>query len=459
MLTALTLTALVAQASSHREAPGSAIDPTADLTDFYAFVSPNDPSMIEFILNVNPLQDPSGGPNFHFFDDDVFYKINIDNEGDGLADVQFAIRFTTIYQYPEEFLYNLGDITNPANLNRIQTYAVYRLDDGVATPIFSGRNKGTVAPTNVGTQSNSMGGYDQFSASGGSLTSSHVISGGGYRAFAGPRQEGFFVDLGRTFDLLNVAGNDPGPNHNSLLGKNVSTIVLEVPAASLTKDGLPPTAGSNEVIATWATTERKRNLHLSTIEESLDEGTGAWTQVGRLGSPLVNEVVIPVGKKDIFNRSSVTGDLQFLSYVTDPILMIYLNAVLGIPDPGCFNAGLGVGCREDLVQVFLTGHPALGTEPAGYALGGPIPGEQGKFFGAFEALRLNMANPTSGYPNGRLPGDDVVDISLSAVAGLLINGTFLPDGVDSTGITYLNDFPWLGDPWMGDNHPVNVHDF
>jgi hypothetical protein len=458
MLTALALSTLLADASSHREAPAIALDPAADLTDVYAFVSPIDSTKIELIMNVNPLQDPGGGPNYHFFDDSVSYRFNIDNEGDGIADVQFIFSFTTTYQHPDEFLYNLGDITNAANLNRVQTYTLTRIDDGVQTQILKGAAPGIVAPTNVGTQSDPTGGYDPYSLTGGALTASYSKAKMGYKVFAGPRQEGFYVDLGRTFDLLNVAGIDPGANHNSLLGTNVSTIALEVPASTLTKDGLAPTAGSNEVIAVWATTMRKQRLTRSTISADLDVDSGAWVQVSRLGSPLVNEVVIPVGDKDAFNASQPTGDLQFLSYVTDPILMGYLTAVLGVPDPGCYNAGLGVGCREDLVQVFLTGHPALGTQPAGYALGGPIPGEN-KTFGAFEALRLNMAVAGSSYPNGRNVGDDVVDVSLSAVAGLLINGTFLPDGVSSTGITYLSQFPWLGDPWAGDNHPANVHDF
>ncbi len=177
--------------------------------------------------------------------------------------------------------------------------------------------------------------------------------------------------------------------------------------------------------------------------------------------PLVNEVVIPIMDKDRFNASQPVDDIQFAGYVLNPILMPYLTAVLGVPDPGCYSAGFGLGCREDLVQIFLTGHPAFGTEPAGFALGGAIPGSPGKFFAPFEALRLDLTNPTSGFPNGRMLGDDVVDVGLSVVAGYpLIDPTvFIPDGVDSTGLTYLDAFPFMGDPWMGDNHPMNVHDF
>ena len=161
--------------------------------------------------------------------------------------------------------------------------------------------------------------------------------------------------------------------------------------------------------------------------------------------------------KDVFNASPPDQDGQFLSYVTEPLLPIYMEAILGVPNPGPYSVGLGIGGREDLVWAFLTGIPGL-TQPAGFSLGAPIPGEPGKSFGAFEALRLNLTQPASSFPNGRAVGDDVVDIALSAMAGLLIDGTFIPDGVDSNGLSYLTTFPYLGDPWSGDDHPQGFHD-
>jgi len=448
--TIMLLSALSAHASSHREAPAIALDPSADLSDFYAFISPEDSDNAVLILNVNPLSDAGGGPNFHRFDDNVRYSFHVDNEGDGQEDISFHVQFETTYNYPEEFLYNLGDIANSANLNITQTYQVYREDDGQRVEIASG----SVAPANVGVASDPTGGYSPTTATPGSITADYTVSSGIYRTFAGPRQEMFYVDLERTFDLLNLAAGTP--NVNTLLGKNVHSIAIEVPIVTLTKDGLAPDpALQNEVIATWATTSRKRLTERTETGEQ--DNSGGWLQVARLGSPLVNEVVLPINDKDLFNGSHPSGDAQFLDHVTDPILPVYIEAILGVPNPVSHDEGLGIGGREDLVLAFLTGHPALGTMPGGYALGGAIPGEPGKVFGAFEALRVNLSTP-SGFPNGRLVEDDVTDVALSAMVGLLIDGSLLPDGVDATGLTALSTFPFLGDPWAGDDHPAAFHD-
>lgn len=446
----------LALASSHREAPSIALDPSADLTDFYMFRSPEDPSKVVFILNVNPLENPGGGPNFHRFDDNVLYEIKIDNEGDGLEDVVFQFRFHTSYPMSDTFLYNVGSVASSANLSTVQTYDVVRVDDGVASTLLTG---GTVAPINVGTQSVPAGGYNPEGSSPGSITTANIESHGGYRFFAGPRQEGFYVDLERTFDLLNLAGADGTSNTNTLLGFNVHSIAIEVPADALTKDGdAPSAAAENHVIAAWATTSRRA----VTVRRATGVDTasrGEWVQVARLGNPLVNEAVLPIAEKDIFNGSRPADDIQFLPWVQTPLLGAYMNAILGTSCPTEYDAGLGLGGREDLILAFLTGHPAVGNIPSGYALGGAIPGESGKTFGAFEAMRLNLEGTGLGFwPDGRAPADDVVDVALSAVCGFLIDGTFIPDGVDSTGLSYLSSFPYLGDPWAGDDHPVGYHD-
>lgn len=453
-LLALALMATNAHASSHREAPGIALDPAADLTDFYAFVSPEDPSKVVFILNVQPLEAPGGGPNFHRFDDDVFYKIHVDNEGDGLEDVTFGFQFHTYVEDDSTFLYNVGSVADPATLNVHQSMIAARWDDGVGTRIYARKtNPWMVAPANVGVVSVPAGGYAPESSTPGTLTQAAILVDGDTRIFAGPRQEGFYVDLERTFDLLNLGNPD---NTNTLLGYNVHSIAIEVPITSLTRDGMPAMSGSgNEVIAAWATTERRRTTNR--YSGGADISTGDWVQVARLGNPLVNEAVIGLGDKDRFNRSQPADDIQFLGYVTNPLLPVYMDLILGIPDPGPHDEGLGIGGREDLVLAFLTGHPALGTMPAGYSLGGAIPGEPGKVFGAYEALRMNLTT-SSGFPNGRFVSDDVTDVALSAMAGLLINGTTVSDGVDATGLHYLDTFPWLGDPWAGDDHPAGYHD-
>ncbi|HMV67411.1 MAG TPA: DUF4331 domain-containing protein [Myxococcota bacterium] len=460
---ALLLSSGPALASSHAEAPGVAQTPAVDPTDFYMFKNPNDPTKVVFILNVNPMIPAGAGPNFASFQDGALYEIHIDNEGDGLEDIRYGFRFTSDYAMPDTFLYNVGDITNPANRNHMQTYIAARWTRGapLSSPdrIFkTPGNPGRVAPANVGELSVPMGAYNPGGSTAGSLTTNHIYSAtfaeGTYRFFAGPRQEGFYVDLERTFDLLNVAHTD---NTNTLLGYNVMTIAIEVPLLSLTRDNRPPDpATNNHVIAAWATTSVPRTrIH---EDDGLgDTWTGPYVQVGRLGNPLVNEAVIPVGMKDVFNHRPPNEDAQFLSYVCNPLLPVYMNLLLGTPNPGTVDAGLGLQpCREDLVQAFLMGLPGL-NQPGGYALGGAIPGVPGKRYDAFDALRMNLSSAASGFPDGRAVGDDVVDVALSAMAGLLVDGTFVPDGVDATGLHYLNNFPFLGDPWSGDGHPQGFH--
>ncbi len=454
--------ASLAVASSHREAPAIAIDPTADISDFYMFKDPNDTSNLVFVLNVNPLEAPGGGPNFYRFDDNVLYEIKVDNEGDGAEDVVFQFQFETTYPDPSTFLYNVGSVADPANLHMIQTYTVTRLDDGVATSIGAG----TVAPINVGTQSTPVGGYAPNSSSPGSITAAHVVTAGSYALFAGPRQDDFYVDLERTFDMLNLVGADATLNQNTLIGYNVHAIAIELPAEMLTKDGnLPTEANQNNVIAAWATTSR-RAVTVRRAESGATVSRGEWVQVSRLGNPLVNEVMIPLRDKDIFNAAQPIDDGQFLAYVTDPLLVTYMNLLvapaLGITCPTEADLGVGVGGREDLVLAYLTGHPSVGNRAEGFALAGEIPGEPGKVFAPYEALRINLdAGHTSlgFWPDGRNIGDDVVDISLSAVCGYLIDGTtWVSDGVDSTGLGILSTFPFLGDPWAGDDHPNGGHE-
>jgi hypothetical protein len=462
MLSTLALLALPALASSHREAPAISLDPSADLSDFYSFVSPEDPSKVVFILNVNPLSAPGGGPNFHRFDDNVLYSINIDNEGDGEEDVVFNFQFETSYTNDafgfETFIYNIGDVADPANVYQKQSYTVTRVDDGVSSTVLTG---GSTAPINVGTQSGSAG-YNPEGSTPGAITTANIESSGDYRVFAGPRQEGFYVDLERTFDLLNLGGADGTANQNTLLGYNVHSIAIELPITAITKDRLAASsANQNSVVASWATTSRRA----VTVRRSTGVDTahrGGWVQVARLGNPLVNEVVLPVTQKDIFNAAHPRDDIQFLSYVQTSLLGAYMNVVLGTTCPTSFSAGLGLGGREDLILAFLTGHPTLGVLPDGFALGGAIPGESGKVFGAFEALRLNLEGDGFGqWPDGRYVEDDVTDTALQAVCGLLADsgeGAAVSDGVSSTGLHYLDTFPFLGDPWAGDDHPSGGHD-
>jgi hypothetical protein len=469
MLSALLLS--TAFASSHREAPAISLDPSADLTDIYMFEDPNDTDNLVLIWNVNPMSQPGGGPNFYRFDDNVLYTFNIDNEGDGEEDITFQWQFTTSYAALdvfglETFIYNIGAVGTAGSVYQTQTYTLTRVDDGVSSTILS---SGNVAPANVGTQSGSDG-YNPEGSTPGSVTTSYIESTGSYQAFCGPRQEGFYVDLERTFDLLNVAGADGTANQNTLLGLNVHSCAVSMPKSSITKDGLAPTeANENHVIAGWATTYR-RAVTVRRANGTDTKDRGAWVQVSRLGNPLVNEVVIPVQEKDNFNAAHPRDDMQFLSYVQSSTLASYMNVLLGTDaEADLVNAaeaayGLGLTGREDLIQTFLLGHPTLGTLPSGWALGGAIPGESGKVFAAFEALRINLDTGSTrfgAWPEGRRVADDVVDVALSGVAGYLIyldSAHFISDGVDSTGLAYLDTFPFLGDPWAGDDHPSGGHD-
>ncbi len=456
-------------ASSHREAPAISLDPTADITDFYMFNDPNDSSRVVFIMNVIPAELPGAGPNFYRFDDNVNYAINIDNEGDGEEDIVFNFQFSTTYSELDAFglptfLYNIGDVGTRSSLYQQQTYSVTRVDDGFSTSILSG---GEVAPTNVGTQGGA-GGYNPEGSTPGSITSAYVESAGAYEVFAGPRQEGFYVDLERTFDLLNVAGIDSGVNLNTLLGFNVHSIAISVPKTSVTKDGADATAANeNHVISAWATTSR-RAVTVRRANGTDSASRGEWVQVARLGNPLVNEVVIPTTMKDTFNASHPRDDIQYLSYVQDPTLAYYMELLLGTASPATLitdaeaTYALGLTGREDLIATFLTGNAALGHQASGWSLGGAIPGEAGKTFAAYEALRINLEGTGFGqWPDGRGVKDDVVDVALSGVAGYLIYldaAYYIQDGVDSTGLSYLDSFPYLGDPWAGDDHPVQSHD-
>ena len=454
MITSIALFATVsALASSHREAPAISLDPSADLSDFYLFISPTDPDKVVLIANVNPLEDPGGGPNFHRFDDNVLYEIHIDNEGDGLADISYQWRFTSEWTQPDTFLNNNCAITSAACLNLIQTYTVTQVKDGVSTVILK---SGTAAPTNVGVASDPGGvAYHPESATPGTMTTAHIASQGGNRFFAGPRQEGFYVDLENTFDLLNLGS---GGFNNTLLGKNVHSMAIEIPIVDVTLDGLTPATGTNNVIAAWATTSRRAAL----IRRSDGVGTvgrGNWVQVARLGNPLVNEVVLPISMKDTFNASNPVNDGQFLDPVQNLEMVDLMNGILGTNCPLTYDMGLPAPFdgRDDIVLAFLTGFPTINQWP-GFALGGPIPGEPAKNYAAFEALRLDLTGSFPVWPNGRNVGDDVVDTALSAVCGLLIDGTAIADGVDSTGLSYLSEFPFLGDPWHGNDHPNGGHD-
>jgi hypothetical protein len=441
--TGLLVSAPSASASSHREAPTITSDPVADNTDVYAFVSPDRPDTVTLIANYIPLEEPAGGPNFHKFGDDVSYQINVDNNGDARADVTYDFRFKTTIQNPNTFLYNTGPVTalDDPDLNVRQTYTVTETAKGRRT--WLGRNVPT-PPVNIGPRSTPN--YADLAAK--AITNLD----GGVKAFAGPRDDGFYVDLGSVFDLaglrpLNQAHAIPLPpakGEDGVSGYNVHTISLQVPIARLT-------AGGDPVVGVWATANRRSETTRS--RSGRVSSRNEWVQVSRLGNPLVNEVVIPMGKKDRFNATAPKDDGQFGGFVTDPELGRLIPALYpGVTVPPA--------PRNDLVSVFLTGVDGLNKPKQ------VTPSEQ---------LRLNTSIPpaarpnrlgvlggdTAGFPNGRRVGDDVVDIELRAVAGVL-NPQFnkspnniLGDGVDGNDLPYLASFPYLATPHQGYDH---LHD-
>lgn len=434
---------LVAQASSHREAPLITSDPKADATDLYAFVSPDRRDTVTLIANYYPFQEPNGGPNFYPFDDNVLYEIHVDNNGDAAADITYQFRFSTILANGNTSLQNLGPITSltDPDLNVRQVYTLTKVANGQSTVLGSNI---AVPPANVGPKSTPN--YE-------SLSNSAIQNLGGTQAFAGQVDDPFFVELGGVFDLLTIRklpGN-AGGGVDGLRGYNVNTLALQVPMTDLTKDGRRPNGAtdSDAVIGVWTTASRQSTRVLAGSNQSF---SGPWVQVSRLGAPLVNEVVIPLAQKDNFNASDPANDAQFANFVTDPELAKLLKALynVNVPPQGAFGSA---NQRDDLIAIFLTGISGL-TQPQNVK-----PSEE---------LRLNLgiapsSNPNrmgvlggdnQGYPNGRRLADDVTDISLRAVAGAaypLFHSSFtadavgvqLGDGVDYNDVPFRTTFPYM----------------
>ncbi len=412
------------RASSHREAPLISNDPQADNTDLYAFVSPDAPDTVTMIASFDPFEDPAGGPNFFRFGDNVLYEIKIDNNGDGVEDVTYQFRFTSQVTNPNTFLYATGPITalDAATRNMYQTYTVTRIENG--RTVFTAGPMRTMYD-NVGPAST-----PNYGGNGSGIYEFRQADGGVGRVFAGQTDDPFFLDL-RVFDLL-YGGNLSEAGTDSLAGFNVHSIAIQVPKNSL-KAGSP-------IVGVWSTASRPAT---TTRAAGSETSSGNFVQVSRLGMPLVNEVVIPVGQKDKWNGSIPSADGQFLSYVTDPEVPKLLQLVYGIQAPAT--------PRNDLVQVFLTGVPGL-NQPAGVK--------------ASEMLRLNtdilptasparlgvLAADTQGFPNGRRLTDDVVDITLQAAVGVLGGvRTALGDGVDRNDVAFRATFPYLAFPHSGGN--------
>jgi hypothetical protein len=458
--------------SSHREAPQIAKDPCADSTDLYAFVSPDDPSTVTLIANYVPLQLPPAGPNFYEFGDNVLYEINVDNNGDGVADVTYQFQFRTHLEDPDTFLYNTGQITSitDTSWNRKMFYSVTKITSEGSTVLAP---KLACPPCNVGVRS--IPKYAKLEAE-----AIHTLPGG-VTVFAGQRAEGFYVDLGSIFDLgalrpfqdLHLIPLPAAPGVNAPAILNVHSIAIQVPITDLTSNGKAPTSVDDPTatIGVWTTASRQEAI----IAANPAVEVGRWVQVSRLGNPLINEVIIPMGQKDMWNQSAPADDKQFASSYAQP----ELAGLLPVLYPHVFpRLAKLTAARADLEAILLTGIPA-----------GIVKGFQ-NYTGSTQAdlLRLNTAVPPStkpsllgllggdaaGFPNGRRVFDDVVSIELRAIAGLTYHlvdksykpdkaageiydienpATFTPAQLSQIGETYQSSFPYLTNPHNGFSTP------
>jgi hypothetical protein len=462
-------------ASSHREAPITALDHTADVTDWYAFVSFDHPDRVTMILNVDPFLEPSNGPNYFPFDPNVLYEMKVDNNRDGIEDITFQFRFKTEIRLPGVFTGFAGGIAGippitsldgpgSAGLSLRQTYTVTMVRDGMSTDLTDGQTLFAV-PSNVGPRT--MPNYQSLFNQG-----IYELSNG-VRVFAGTVDDPFFIDLGAAFDSLNfrmgVGGVlspqvDADDTHNyapdAVAGFNVNSIVLEVPITMLTVDGqLHPATDKNAVIGTYGATSRQHVTIRRKPAEMKENGNvvraeGPWRQVQREGNPLINELIIGTGSKDRFSVDDPEHDGQFANFFLDPLLA-HLFASLGIPVPSAPRTDL-----LPLVQYRAPICPGCSPQDAG-----PIA----------DLLRLNtgipptapgsqkrlgfLAGDNAGFPNGRRLNDDVVDIASRVVAGILADpvkfGTRIGDGVNINEVGYGTTFPYVQPAHSGrDSHHV-----
>ena len=481
----LGLLATPAAASSHREAPAITETPKVDGTDFYMFNSyeTGRGDFVTLIANYVPLQDSYGGPNYFTLDPDAVYRIHVDNDGDGGEDITFQFRVAQLLrdlkvpaggQNVSVPLVNIGQITGPgaAVQNVVETYtlAVIRgAVDGSGRTVEFARNADTGSPRfakpidNVGQKS--IPNYDVYAAG---FIQSFTVPGCGTnegRVFVGQRRESFAVNLGEIFDLVNIANplgaRDVEPN--LLEDKNVTTFALEVPAACLTR------GAANPVIGGWTTAALPRDRSLRndpTFKDPAFDG-GDLVQVSRLGMPLVNEVVIGLKDKNLFNAASPRGDAALATYVTNPTLPELLEILFGaagVRAPNNFP-------RTDLVAAFATGIQGVNFLSDG------APHEMLRLNTSIDAVPAATQNnlgalggDNAGFPNGRRPGDDVVDIELRVAMGVLCHafpGVFcdpedapsgnLPftDGTLQDASQFDSTFPYLRTPLPGSPNGPN----
>jgi hypothetical protein len=469
-------------AANHREAPITALDRTADITDWFVFVSYTNPDRLVMILNVDPLLEPSNGPNYFPFDPNILYEMRVDNNNDGKAeDVVFQFRFTTedrgTAAFPGLFTSVVGGIAGIPQITRLdgpgseglalrQTFTVTMVKGGIATDLTGGR-KLIAVPSNAGPRTMpNYGGFDDSDRRGPGLFEQGIYDlGNGVRVFAGTVNDPFYIDLGAAFDSLNfrmaAGGGVLSPSQDAddrrnfapdaVSGFNVNSIVLEVPVGMLTVDGRRHGASEKQaVLGTYGTTSRQA----MTVRRSPSPqvSSGAWQQVQRMGNPLINELIIGNGSKDRFSMDEPENDAQFANFFLHPLLADVF-ASIGIPVPS--------GSRTDLlplVQYMAPICPGCGPNDTGaiadlLRINTGIPQTP---VGRQKRLGV-LAGDLGGFPNGRRPIDDTVDIASRAVGGILADpvrfGTRIGDGVNTDGdlVGFRNEFPYVQPALSGRN--------
>ncbi|MDN4502700.1 DUF4331 domain-containing protein [Alteromonadaceae bacterium BrNp21-10] len=497
-----TLVSLPSYASSHREAPNISRFPTLDSTDFYAFNSyeAGRDDYVTLIANYIPLQDGYGGPNYFAMDPDATYSIHIDNDGDAVEDITFTFNFKSMLANNNQGvalavgpadnqrtvavpLKNVGGVVAGDNsaVNFSEAYTMSMITGSqrtgsqtMLTNVMTGGNEFHKPLDYIGNKTfASMDSYQDYADQ---FVYQVSIPGCSAMAnvFVGQRKDPFVVNLGKTFDLVNYVpvegdsapgagdgGGFPGGitqsvDNDDLADKNVTAIALEVPKSCITGDG-------NGTIGSWTTASLPQARILNPNAKFAQNAVngGALTQVSRLGNPLVNELVIGLKDKDTFSTSHPKDDGQFIDYVTHPSLPELLNILF----KDAVNTTLGANIetlaptnfpRNDLVTAFLTGFPGVnqlatvtGAEMLRLNTGIPatIQTEQSAFGVA--------GNDLAGFPNGRRPGDDVVDIALRVVMGRLcypipVNGVETDLGLCTTDDASVGNVPFT------DGAPVNA---
>lgn len=459
-------------ASSHREAPLITEKPKVDGTDFYMFRSYEQGrgDFVTVIANYQPLQDAYGGPNYFSMDPDALYEIHFDNTGDAKEDLTFQFKFqNTLADVALDIgpagntkrvsipLINAGAITalSKANQNVQETYTVKaikgarRASSGkFVTNVANGSRLFDKPIDNIGAKS--IPNYDGYAKS---FIYNVVIPDCATpgKMFVGQRKEGFVVNLGETFDLINLNPiGAPDAEQNTIGNKNITSLALEIPASCLTRGGKSP------IIGAWTTSSVPTRSTVRTSPGFNNPETvsrGDFTQVSRLANPLVNEVVIGLKDKNRFNASEPKTDSRFANYVTNPTLPALIELLFGsagVKAPTLFP-------RTDLVSIFLTGVEGLNKPTV------VTPSEMMRLntttavTAAADQKTLGvLAGDLAGYPNGRRPGDDVVDISLRAVMGVLLTDAQAPsrnlpytDGAAVSAADFDTTFPYLKTPIAG----------